>query len=153
MAEPPVHDYPVLIPNRTDVTTPDGFRPVSIIDPFEAHFGPYFVRDDSDGGQSFAIPIDRRHLNAWGNVHGGLLMAFTDAALGMTTWRVSDWQPCVTLDLGLSFLKPAKEGDLVTVTPFVTRRTKQIIFVRGDLCVGGEAIATATSIWKIVRTT
>jgi acyl-coenzyme A thioesterase PaaI-like protein len=57
----------------------------------------------------------------------------------------------VTLDLGLSFLRSSTKGDLVTLRPEVTRQTKQIIFVRGDLKVGDETIATATSVWKVVK--
>ena len=151
MSSQPVHDYPILTPNRTDVATPEGFRPVDLIDPYEAHIGPYFVRDDADGGQTFALPLDRRHMNAWGNAHGGLLMTFSDAALGMTTWRVTNWQPCVTLDLSLSFLKPGPLGGLLTVKPEVTRQTKQILFLRGDLKVGDDTIATATSVWQVIK--
>jgi uncharacterized protein (TIGR00369 family) len=147
----PTHKYEILVPNRTDVPAPPGFRPVDIIDPYEAHIGPYFVRDDADGGQTFALPLDHRHMNAWGSAHGGLLMTFTDAALGMATWRAAGWQPSVTLDMNVSFLRPSTTGDLVTLRPVITRQTKQIVFVRGDLKVGDETIATATSVWKIVK--
>jgi hypothetical protein len=48
------------------------------------------------------------------------------------------------------FLAPAKLGDLVEVAPVLTRRTRSLIFLRGDFTVGGAPIFTASSVWKIL---
>ena len=42
-------------------------------------------------------------------------------------------------------------GGLLMVKPEVTRQTKQILFLRGDLKVGDDIVATATSVWKVIK--
>jgi len=39
------------------------------------------------------------------------------------------------------------------VAPTLTRRTRSMLFIRGDFTVGGETIMTAASIWKVLGRT
>jgi acyl-coenzyme A thioesterase PaaI-like protein len=48
------------------------------------------------------------------------------------------------------FLKPARAGDRIEVTPELVRRTRSLLFLRGDFLVGDEAIYSATSVWKLL---
>jgi acyl-coenzyme A thioesterase PaaI-like protein len=40
------------------------------------------------------------------------------------------------------------EGDLVTCLPEVVRRTREIVFMRGDFRVGDRVVFTATAVWR-----
>ena len=128
---------------------PPGFTETHLIDPFELHVGPVFEQGEK-GARRFAFIIDERHVNMRGVIHGGMLMTFADAALGQAAWDACDHANCVTLNMQTQFLAPAKSGDLVEVAPVLTRRTRSLIFLRGDFTVGGEAIFTASSVWKIL---
>ena len=128
---------------------PPGFTQTRLIDPFELHVGPVFERGEK-GARTFALLIDARHVNMRGVIHGGMLMTFADASLGQAAWDACDHANCVTLNMQTQFLAPAKAGDLVEVTPVLTRRTRSLIFLRGDFTVGGEAIFSASSVWKIL---
>jgi acyl-coenzyme A thioesterase PaaI-like protein len=55
----------------------------------------------------------------------------------------------VTVSQQTSFLSPAVAGELVRCRPQVVRRTRQIVFVRGDFFAGARAVLTASSIWKV----
>ncbi len=77
-------------------------------------------------------------------------MTFADAALGQAVWDVAGRAPSVTLNMQGQFLKPAKVGEVVTVTPELIRRTKSFVFMRGDFQVGGETVFAATSVWKLL---
>jgi uncharacterized protein (TIGR00369 family) len=129
--------------------TLDGFTETKLIDPFEVFIGPVFEKG-APGEKTFALPIDERHVNARGVIHGGMLMTFADAALGQAVWDVTGRAPSVTLNMQGQFLKPAKVGDVVTVTPELIRRTKSFVFMRGDFRVRGETIFAATSVWKLL---
>lgn len=129
--------------------TLDGFTETKLIDPFEVFIGPVFEKGQP-GEKTFALPIDERHVNARGVIHGGMLMTFADAALGQAVWDVTDRAPSVTLNMQGQFLKPAKVGEVVTVTPELIRRTKSFVFMRGDFRVGSETIFAATSVWKLL---
>lgn len=131
-----------------EVAPPNGWRACEQFDPFEAHLGPYFERD-VDGAREFAFIVDERHANAQGVAHGGALLTFADASLGYAIWDATDRAPCVTVSQQSNFLSSATAGDLVTCRPEVVRRTREIIFMRGDFRVGDRIVFTATAIWRI----
>jgi hypothetical protein len=48
------------------------------------------------------------------------------------------------------FLKGAVLGDLIEVTPVVTRKTRALLFIRGDFTVKGEVVYSVQSLWKLL---
>lgn len=144
-----LNDYPRLICAR-DVAPPAGFEACPIIDPFEAYIGPYFRRRDAKGYE-FCLPLDDRHLNAMGNAHGGMLMTFADASMGLTAWEAVPDSPVVTLGMNLTFQSAATAGALLRMSPRITRQTRSVLFIEGDLRIDDQIIAGATSIWKILK--
>jgi uncharacterized protein (TIGR00369 family) len=134
-------------PDR-DVPAPAGWRVMTVFDPFEAHLGPYFDRAVA-GAREFAILLDDRHTNAQGVAHGGTLLTFADSCFGYAIWDATDNGNCVTVSQQSNFLAAASSGDLVTCRPEITRKTREILFIRGDFHVGDKVIFTATAIWKL----
>lgn len=135
----PAHDTPV----------PPGFTTTALFDPFELHCGPFFDRG-APGPRHQAFRVDERHVNLQGICHGGMLLTFADSAMGLAAWDATDRAPCVTVSMQATFVRPARHGELVEVTPEIVRRTRELIFLRGDFKVGGELIATVTSVWKLL---
>ncbi len=128
---------------------PPGYTETRLIDPFEIHVGPMFDKG-AIGARRFALRIDARHVNMRGILHGGMLMTFADMTLGWAVWDLTDNAPSVTLNMQTQFLKPAKAGDLVEVAPELVRRTRALLFMRGDYKVENETIFTAQSVWKLL---
>jgi len=128
---------------------PAGFVETKLVDPFEIYVGPIF---DSGalGSRRFAFLADERHVNMRGIVHGGMLMTFADLTLGQAVWDMTNNAPSVTLNMQTQFLRAAKAGDLVEVLPQIVRRTRALIFARGDFTVRGEIVFTAASVWKLL---
>ena len=126
-----------------------GYRPTKLIDPFENFVGPLYETGEGIG-RRYAFVVDERHINLRGVIHGGMLMTLADMTLGQAAWDACDHANVVTLNVQSQFIKGAKIGDIVEVTPFVTRRTRSIIFIRGDYEVGGEIIFSCASLWKII---
>lgn len=145
------HGLKVQRPAVTDIVMPEGYdEALPLVDPFEAYAFQSFRRRNADDSVSYALPTDARHDNSAGVVHGGLLMTFADSVLGYTAWTAcppDSW--CVTVSQSSSFLRAARAGDLIEVTPVVTRATRTMIFTRGDFTVGGEAVFQAASVWKV----
>lgn len=145
------YGYPVQRPVKTDIACPPGYDEAApLVDPFEAFIFQTFQRRNADGTLTLALPTDERHHNTRGVVHGGLLMAFADSVLGVAAFNVcapGTW--CVTVSQSSSFLRGVKAGELIEVTPVVTRATRSMIFTRGEFLVGGEAVFQASSVWKI----
>ena len=130
--------------------TPPGYTQTELLDPFEIHIGPVFERREN-GVRSILLIADERHVNMRGIVHGGLLMTLADLAIGQAVWDATDHATVVTVGMQSQFLKPAHVGDRIEVTPQIMRRTKSLVFARGDFMVGGEVVYTATSLWKVLE--
>ncbi|MBJ6128091.1 PaaI family thioesterase [Microvirga splendida] len=135
------------------------------ISPFDPPDAGWTVRDDEPGlmtlvgplwqhgeGESlrFGFVAEEKHLNRRGVVHGGMLMAFADQALGLTAREVNGGLPQATIQLDTQFIAPVGVGEFVEVAAQVVRRTRSILFMRGTLVVGERAVASAQGIWKVL---
>jgi len=138
------------LPPAREVPAPPGWSYLPHFDPFEAHLGPFFVRDLS-GGREFALIVDDRHMNARGVAHGGALLTFSDACFGYAIWDATDRAPCVTVSQQSNFVAAVDEGAFVSCRPEVVRKTREVVFIRGDFSVAGKVVLTASAIWKIWR--
>ena len=145
------HGLKVQRPAVSDIAMPAGYsEALPLVDPFEAYSFQSFRRTNADGSVTYALPTDARHDNSAGVIHGGLLMTFADSVLGYCAWSAcppNSW--CVTVSQSSSFLRAGRVGDLIEVTPVVTRATRTMIFTRGEFLVAGEPIFQAASIWKV----
>ena len=128
---------------------PEGFAEIKLIDPFELHVGPAFGQGNK-GARRYAFMPQAHHCNLRGVVHGGMLMTLADMTLGQAVWDMTDNAACVTLNMQTQFLKSAGEGELIEVAPEMTRRTRALVFMRGDFTVSGEIVMTASSVWKLL---
>jgi len=131
------------------MSAPPGYRETKLVDPFEIFMGPVYEKIEN-GERRFALVVDERHVNGRGILHGGMLMTFADCTLGAKAWDLTNNAACVTLNMQSQFLKPARAGDLVEVKPELVRRTRALLFLRGDFTVAGETIFTASSVWKLL---
>jgi uncharacterized protein (TIGR00369 family) len=131
------------------MSAPAGFRETRLIDPFELHVGPVYEQGEK-GARRFGLRVAKQHVNMRGVIHGGMLMTFADAALGQAAWDACDYADCVTLNMQSQFLSPAREGDWIEVAPVLTRRTRSLMFLRGDFTVDGAPIFSVSSVWKIL---
>jgi acyl-CoA thioesterase len=60
------------------------------------------------------VTIEDRHLNPNGVVHGAVLFAMVDTAMGKAVMSVlPEGQFCASVDEQLRFIRPARQGDLV----------------------------------------
>lgn len=90
--------------------------------------------------------------NPMGNVQGGFLTAMLDETMGpalVATLAADEFAP--TLELKVSFLRPARPGEL-TGHGRVVHRGGSIAFLAGELCgPDGEVVATATATARVIR--
>lgn len=113
---------------------------------FSTHNGPYFHRDD--GAQAFFAL--KRHCNAIGLIHGGMLSAFLDGVLAGAASRGSG-ATAITVHLSIDFLDMGRAGEWVVGEASLTRAASDIAFVEGRAHVGGRNLARATGVFKLMR--
>lgn len=90
-------------------------------------------------------------LNPAGQVQGGMLGAMLDDVTAfLVTATLADGEHCATLNLNVSFLRPAKAGAIVGRARLV-RRGKEVCHVQGELLQAGQQVAIATATCALVR--
>ncbi|MFT3809733.1 MAG: PaaI family thioesterase [Micropepsaceae bacterium] len=119
---------------------------------FNAYVGT-LLRDPSKVAgdeRRFAFLPETKHLNGGGALHGGFLMTLADNVLGFTVHEQTDGRIASTVTLNTDFLAGGVAGSPVWGRAAITRRTRSLIFVGGDLSQDGKLLMTATGIWKII---
>lgn len=113
--------------------------------PFNCHLG-MEVTEAHEDGATICCAIRPELRNSHGVVHGGVVAAVADAAVGVSlSHRVSP-RRATTIDLQVNYLKPAREGKLWARCHLV-RVGKNLVTGRVDLKNDADqmvAIATAT---------
>jgi uncharacterized protein (TIGR00369 family) len=128
----------------SDAEDPFADAPISRLVGFDVLLG-------EPGEATVVIDCDRRHHNPMGRVHGGLLSALADAAMGIAFARtLTDGQDFSTIELKINFIRPIVSGR-VEAKARVIERGLRIGFVECELMNNrGKRIATATSTCTVV---
>ena len=127
------------------------FEQISIKPGFIKHNGGLLFRNISENEYEFKSIIKENHLNAAGITHGGYIAALIDAGSGTSAHRTSDGAPCVTISLDLKFIGVSREGDEIIGKTRILKKTKTLIFLFCELSCKGKIIASASGIWKILK--
>jgi uncharacterized protein (TIGR00369 family) len=130
---------------------PEGAEEVSIAG-FNRYIGPLYRLAEAEAGavKRFAFFVADKHMNAAGSVHGGMLMTFMDVAMSQTSRIASGAARCSTVSLNCDFLGPGRLGDMIEARVRVTRRSRTMVFLSGELVAGDRTLLVATGLWKIV---
>jgi uncharacterized protein (TIGR00369 family) len=111
--------------------------------------GPIEQAADANGAARPAFVAARRHLDGTGHVHTGMLMAFADHVLAACA-REAAGQPVATISLNCDVIAPVPEGTRVEGRATITRRTRSLVFVTGELHAGGRAVVSANGVCKVM---
>jgi uncharacterized protein (TIGR00369 family) len=98
------------------------------------------------------VDIGPAHLNPNGVVHGAVLFALVDTAMGKSTMSVID-EPgtyCASIEVSLRFIRPAAAGRL-TATATVVKRGRNLVHLDGQVLGDDQRlIATAAGTFAIL---
>jgi uncharacterized protein (TIGR00369 family) len=104
-------------------------------------------------GVGFAhVDVGPDHLNPNGVVHGAVLFALVDTAMGKSTMSVID-EPgryCASIEVSLRFIRPAVAGRL-TATATVVKRGRNVVHLDGRVVDDEQRlVATAAGTFAIL---
>jgi acyl-coenzyme A thioesterase PaaI-like protein len=117
--------------------------------PFSALIGPVQRRRTGDQW-AYGLRVMRQHTNSTGIMHGGVITAFLDEVIGEIVNDLGQ-RKHVTVQFSTIFLSKAQVGDFLECDCEIVRTTRSMTFIAARLNVNGEAIATATAIFKAMR--
>jgi acyl-coenzyme A thioesterase PaaI-like protein len=136
---------------ETQLAPPVGFtrhyRQSPVTDPWE----PLYSRKVA-GVVSIGFQAAAAHANSRGFVHGGLISALTDNAMGLSCAEtLGDVSGLVTVSLTVDFLGSANLGQWVEITPKVNRAGSRLCFVEALVTADGEPCAKAHATFSVGR--
>lgn len=118
--------------------------------PLRSHLG-MDVGSLASGRGAASLTIDERHLNPNGVVHGAVLFAMVDTAMGAAAMGVVPaGHLCASVEVHLRFLRPVSAGSLVAEVE-VDRAGRRIVHLSGRVCdAQGVLVATATGTFAVL---
>ena len=103
------------------------------------------IECQDDGSAKFQWTLEKWQMNGIGILHGGYITSVVGFVTS-TGLYLADCEDYAGAEINVSFLRPAKEGDIVTIETCVVSRGSNIAFTRATLMHNsGEIIATATN--------
>ena len=129
---------------------PEGFerhtRHSGLTDPWQ----PIYARRSSRG-VSLAIRASAVHANSRGFVHGGLITALADNAMGLSCGQeVDNTSSLVTVSLSMDFVGSAKIGQWLEIRSEVIKTGKTLCFASALVLADDSVCARASGVFKLV---
>jgi uncharacterized protein (TIGR00369 family) len=138
----------VLDMTATDI--PPGFERQTRRSPLTDPWEPIYSKQTPDAiilGLWLATP----HTNARGFVHGGLIAALTDKAMGHSCGhKMRGVHSLVTVSMSIDFLSSAQIGQWLTVETDVIKTGSTICFAQCFVKADGMAVARANGTFRVV---
>lgn len=122
------------------------FRKSPVTDPWE----PLFVRRDGSA-LSLGLRIASVHCNARGLLHGGVISALADNAMGLACVMRMERSSALTVSLSVDFLAVGRIGQWLEVRARPAKLGRTLAFADARMEADGEIIAKAAATLRIVE--
>ena len=130
---------------------PDGFhrhfRTSGLTDPWE----PLYSRT-TDDAVILGLIAAEPHANSRGFVHGGLIAALADNAMGLSCGRrLENALGLVTVGMSIDYLASAKLGQWLEFTTNFVKAGKTLAFAQMLVTADGAPVARANATFSVLR--
>ena len=123
------------------------FRQSPLTDPWE----PLYSKR-TDKAVIIGLRLAKPHTNGRGLVHGGLIAALADNAMGYSCAQVMGWvSSLVTIGLAVDFVGSAQVGQWLSVEPEVIRTGTTICVAQSFVRADDVIIARANATFRVVK--
>ena len=127
---------------------PEGFAPHFRKSPVTDPWEPLFSRQ-VEGAVQIGFRLQEAHCNSRGWLHGGVIAALTDNAMGLSCGKVlGSVQGLVTVSLAVDYVGAAKLGQWVQIEPRVLRTGRSMSFADALIRADGALIARANATFR-----
>ncbi|XP_038190847.1 acyl-coenzyme A thioesterase 13 [Arvicola amphibius] len=79
------------------------------------------------------MKVEEEHTNKFGTLHGGLTATLVDSISTMALMGTERGLPGVSVDMNITFMSPAKLGEVVVITAHILKQGKTLAFASVDL--------------------
>ena len=134
----------------TSSDIPDGFEPLLRKSPLTEPWEPLYSKN-SDKAVIIGLRLARPHTSGRGLIHGGLIAALADNAMGYSCALMTNWTTSfVTVSLSVDFVGSAEIGQWCAIESDVIRTGKTICFAQCLVKADDAVIARASGTFRVV---
>ena len=139
------------MPPASSGAIPEGFAPhfrkSGLTDPWE----PLYSRT-TDETVILGLIAAAPHANSRGFVHGGLIAALADNAMGLSCGRhLENVAGLVTVGMSIDYLSSARLGQWLEFTTNFVKAGKTLAFAQMLVTADGAAVARANATFSVLR--
>ena len=134
----------------TDI--PAGFEPHLRSSPVTDDWAPLYAKR-LEKAVHMGLRLAKAHTNGRGLIHGGLIAALSDNAMGYSCAQATGWdtsKSLVTINLAVDFVGTAKIGQWLAIEPEVIRAGSTICFAQCLVKADDVVIARANGTFRVV---
>lgn len=132
------------------MTIPAGFEPHFRKSPLTAPWEPLYSKKTKEN-VVIGLTAAEQHCNSRGFVHGGLISAIADNAMGLScSVHHKNLSGLVTISLHIDFVSSAQIGDWLEFETTYVKPGRTIDTVQGRVTSGGSVCATMSGIYKVI---
>jgi uncharacterized protein (TIGR00369 family) len=134
----------------TDI--PAGFEPHFRKSPLTEPWEPLYSKR-ADRAVIIGLRLAKPHTNGRGLIHGGLIAALADNAMGYSCAQATGWdtsKSLVTINLAVDFVGTAKIGQWLAIESEVIKTGSTICFAQSLIKADDVVIARANGTFRVV---
>lgn len=144
-----IHPFGAMYAMNQPTEIPPGFsrhtRSSGLTEPWEPIYAAF-----GDDSFSLGLVAAQAHVNSRGFVHGGLLSALADNAMGLScAYKLGGRTALVTVSLSVDYLGSGQLGNWIEVRAQPRQTGKTLCFADASLYADGRLCATARAVFKI----
>jgi uncharacterized protein (TIGR00369 family) len=129
---------------------PEGFEPHFRKSPMTDPWEPLYSKR-TDKAVIIGLRLAKPHTNARGLIHGGLIAALADNAMGYSCAQAMGWTTSlVTISLAVDFIGTAQVGQWCAVETEVIKTGSTICFAQSLVKADDAVIARASGTFRVV---
>ena len=134
----------------TGTDIPEGFERHFRKSPLTEPWEPIYSKK-TDRAVIIGLRLAKPHTNGRGLIHGGLIAALSDNAMGYSCALVMGWtRSLVTISLAVDFVGSANVGQWLTVETDVIKTGSTICFAQSLIKADDVVIARANGTFRVV---
>jgi uncharacterized protein (TIGR00369 family) len=129
---------------------PEGFEPHFRKSPLTDPWEPLYSKR-TNAAVFIGLRLAKPHTNSKGLIHGGLIAALADNAMGYSCGQVMGWKnSLLTINLAVDYVGTAEIGQWLSIEPEVIRTGNTICFVQSLIKADDAVIARANGTFRVV---
>lgn len=129
---------------------PPGFEPHIRKSPVTDPWEPLYAKREGEAF-SLGLRIAHSHCNARGLLHGGVISALADNAMGLACVTQMEGVSSLTVSLSVDFLSVGRSGQWLVVRGVPAKLGRTLAFADAQIEADGELIAKAAATFRIIE--